>query len=344
MMGAASLICGGKSLSAVEPVQSRNIHSTVIINGDKMKQSFQYHGRQISAVATAGVENSAMNSEKGAKSGRVKGRGSAENSSNTCIRDASIATVPLCTGAEQVLDRYTVKALIGKGKYSQVLSVEDKQTNKCYALKVLRRNSTVEGNCYDTEMRILKHCAHPSIVTLYESFQYRDSIYLVLELALGGDLFDRIATKGCFSEDNGKAVLKMITSGLSYLHNNGITHRDLKLENILFKHQEKSQILITDFGLAHWTAIPTSTSGERRVRIGMSTTCGTAEYMSPEMLEGEVYCEKIDVWALGVVGYVVLSGNMPFVEGNRGRAKLFQSIKKGQYSFSDKVSLIKQCQ
>lgn len=259
------------------------------------------------------------------------------------------ASLSVCVD-EQVLNKYNTKAVIAKGRYSSVLAVENRKTKEQYALKVIDKYShnEIEGQQYDAEVKILKYCRHPNIVTLHETIQSSNKVYMVLEYAHGGDLFDTINTCGHFREKRGKEILRMIMGGVSYLHGNGITHRDLKLENLLFKYPtEDSQVLIADFGLAHcnhlWPQdsnwINNGCGQEKSSRnVGMSTTCGTAEYLSPEMLEGEEYCEKVDMWAVGVVAYVVLSGAMPFVEGEGGRARLYHNIKKGCYSFSNQVS------
>lgn len=256
----------------------------------------------------------------------------------SCCKKMLAANPALSSIAEQIGDRYDIKGLLGKGRYSHVMQVQCRSTGEQYALKVAQKLQKLEGNDYKVEISVLGRCCHPSILSLHEVLYSWDTVYLLLELAAGGDLLDRINTQGPFSEIRGKAVLRMIASGVSYLHDKGITHRDLKLENLLFKCQsEDSQILITDFGLAHVAASP----GSRR---NMCETCGTAEYMSPEMLSGEEYCNKVDVWGLGVISYVVLSGKMPFVEGTevsggRGRVRLYHNIIKGSYSFSDQVNV-----
>ena len=227
-----------------------------------------------------------------------------------------------------VLKKYEVKAQIGKGSFSRVLRVENRETKELYALKMIEKNE-IDGNRQETELNVLQRVKHPNIVSLYDVFLSNTKFYLVLELATGGDLFDRIQKKGYFQEERGKIVIRMVLSGLAYLHNLGITHRDLKLENLLYKSPgNNSKIMISDFGLAHVRASKTDENG-------MSTTCGTAEYLAPEMLEGEIYTQLIDMWAMGVITYVVLCGAMPFLDDSR--ARLYQKIKSGQYTFPDQV-------
>lgn len=253
---------------------------------------------------------------------------SGRRSLRTETQDTTGNTVSVSIGAH-VLKKYDVKALIGRGSFSRVLRVQNRTTQELYALKMIEKHPT-EGNRYEVELSVLRRVRHPNIITLYEVFQSNNKIYMVLELATGGDLFDKIHTRGCFKEKQGRNVVRMILNGVAYLHSMRITHRDLKLENLLFKYPgDSSQIMISDFGLAHMK----SGDGEEE---GMFTTCGTAEYLAPEILEGEDYSALVDMWAMGVIVYVVLSATMPFNDDNR--ARLYQKIKMGQYSFTSQVS------
>ena len=264
-------------------------------------------------------------------------------------------TTSKSVNSSDALSKYEVQLVLGKGRYSQVLQVQCRHTGLQFALKTAQKRPTMisdEGSDYKREIEVLRLCQHPCIVTLHHVLETRDKAYLFLELATGGSLFDRISAHGHFDEGRGRKVLRMILKGVSYLHDNGITHRDVKLENILFKSErEDSQVVITDFGLAHIQQqtshgggggggeIVQTPSSRNRTAECMSTTCGTAEYMSPEMLEGEEYGQKVDVWAVGVVVYAVLSGEMPFLESPErgGRARFYQDIKGGQYSLSAEV-------
>lgn len=232
----------------------------------------------------------------------------------------------------QVLQRYDVKAVIGKGSFSKVLRVENRTTRQLNALKMIDKRA-LDRSRYETELRVLEQVRHPNIVTLYEIFQTNTKVYLIMELASGGDLFDRIYQKGRFSEKNGKSVIRMLLSAVAYIHSSGIVHRDLKLENVLYKcPTEDSPVLISDFGLAY-----VNPGGKPNSAMQMSTTCGSPEYLAPEMLEGETYTELVDMWALGVVAYTVLCGAMPFVD--ESRAKLYARIRTGDYSFPEEVGV-----
>ena len=325
-MGAVALICGRKRLKAVEPERSKEFTAASPSNS----KSAANGGHRTAKPHCATDWTAEMSDSEPEKS--PDGVITATSKSNSWSKLSSVRV------AEQVANKYENRGLLGKGRYSHVLQVQDRSTRGQYALKVVQKLPGLEqeGNNYQVEIDILKKCSHANIVPLCKVLYYPGQVYLLLELALGGDLFDHLANHGPLSETRARSVLKMVVEGVAYLHNSGITHRDLKLENLLFKTtKEDSPILIADFGLAH-----VASSG--RVRSNgcyMTSTCGTAEYMSPEMLKGEEYSNKVDMWAVGVVTYVVLSGHMPFVEGAErgGRAVLYQKIMAGAYSTSDKV-------
>ena len=228
----------------------------------------------------------------------------------------------------EVLKTYEPKALIGKGSFSKVVVVEHRETNDLYALKVVKRKHIAEYDI-ETELNILKQLDHPYVVHLYETIATDEQIYMILELAEGGEVYSKVSACGAMKEQEAKRIIKMVLEGVQYLHCSGITHRDLKLENLLYKHgTKKSDILISDFGLAHQQRRPDDT---------MTTTCGTSEYLAPEVLEGDFYTSAVDLWAMGVITFVLLSGKMPFEEESKSR--LYHAIVKGDYNFKSKVSV-----
>ena len=228
----------------------------------------------------------------------------------------------------EVLKTYEPKALIGKGSFSKVVAVEKKETGNLYALKMVKRKHIAEYDI-ETELNILKQLDHPYVVHLYETIATEEQIYMILELAEGGEVYSKVNAYGPIKEREAKRIIKMVLEGVQYLHQCGITHRDLKLENLLYKHAtKKSDILISDFGLAH---------KQKKSDDIMTTTCGTSEYLAPEVLEGDIYTNAVDLWAIGVITYVLLSGKMPFEEDNKSR--LYHAIVKGDYNFKSKVSI-----
>lgn len=225
----------------------------------------------------------------------------------------------------RVTAKYDIKALIGRGSFSKVVRVEHKSTKQPYAIKLIETKYKEGREVCESELNVLRRVRHTNIIQLIEVFETQDRVYMVMELATGGELFDRIIAKGSFTERDATRVLQMVLDGVKYLHTLGITHRDIKPENLLYYHPgADSKIMITDFGLAS-----TRKKGDDYM---MKTTCGTPEYIAPEVLIRKAYTNSVDMWALGVVSYILLSGTMPFEDENRTR--LYRQILKGKYSYS----------
>lgn len=231
----------------------------------------------------------------------------------------------------RVTAKYDIKALIGRGSFSRVVRVEHKSTRQPYAIKMIETRYREGREVCESELCVLRRVRHANIIQLMEVFETAERVYMVMELATGGELFDRIIARGSFTERDATRVLQMVLDGLKYLHTLGITHRDLKPENLLYYHPgADSKIIITDFGLA--------SSRKKGDECLMKTTCGTPEYIAPEILVRKPYTNAVDMWALGVISYILLSGTMPFEDDNRMR--LYRQILKGKYSFSGEVSTL----
>lgn len=226
----------------------------------------------------------------------------------------------------RVTAKYDIKALIGKGSFSRVVRVENRTTKQPYAIKMI---DIIQGKeVFEAELSVLRRVKHRNVIQLVEVFESKDKVYMVMELATGGELFDRIIAKGSFTELDAIKVTKMVMEGLKYLHSLGITHRDLKPENLLYYHPgNESKILITDFGLSAYRR-----AGDEY----MQTTCGTPEYIAPEILARKPYNCLVDEWAAGVICYIMLSGTMPFDDENRTR--LYRQILHAKYFYSSEVS------
>lgn len=228
----------------------------------------------------------------------------------------------------RVTAKYDIKALIGRGSFSRVVRVEHRSTRQPYAIKMIETRYREGREVCESELCVLRRVRHTNIIQLMEVFETAERVYMVMELATGGELFDRIIARGSFTERDATRVLQMVLDGVKYLHMLGITHRDLKPENLLYYHPgADSKIMITDFGLAS-----TRKKGDECL---MKTTCGTPEYIAPEILVRKPYTNAVDMWALGVISYILLSGTMPFEDDNRMR--LYRQILKGKYSFSGEV-------
>uniref|UniRef100_T1IJ09 Protein kinase domain-containing protein n=1 Tax=Strigamia maritima TaxID=126957 RepID=T1IJ09_STRMM len=221
----------------------------------------------------------------------------------------------------KITEKYDVKSLIGKGAYSYVVRVQHRMTRQYCAMKIIKNKKGFE--LLERELCILTRVKHPNIIQLNEILESNGSIAMVMELATGGDLFDRIVSRGNFTEKDAIRVLYMVLDGIQYLHSLGITHRDLKPDNLLYQRPgNDSKILITDFGLAS-----TRKSGD----TFMSTACGTPEYIAPEIILRKPYTNLVDMWAIGVIAFIMLSGKFPFEDDSH--ARLYTRILRAKYSY-----------
>ncbi|XP_040184705.1 serine/threonine-protein kinase H1 isoform X2 [Rana temporaria] len=178
---------------------------------------------------------------------------------------------------QRVTAKYDIKALIGRGSFSRVVRVEHKASKQPYAIKMIETKYREGREVCESELNVLRRVRHTNIIQLIEVFETQERVYMVMELATGGELFDRIIAKGSFTERDATHVLQMVLEGVKYLHTLGITHRDLKPENLLYYHPgTDSKIMITDFGLA--------SARKKGDDCLMKTTCGTPEYIAPEIL------------------------------------------------------------
>ncbi|CAK6968611.1 serine/threonine-protein kinase H1-like [Scomber scombrus] len=242
----------------------------------------------------------------------------------------------------RVTARYDIKALIGRGSFSRVVRVEHRASRQPFAIKMMEVEAPEGHEVCASELAVLPRVSHANVIQLIEVFQFPQRVYMVLELATGGELLERVVSKGHFTERDATQALRMVLAGVGYLHMLGITHRDLKPENLLYYHPgADSRLLVTDFGLATFGVTGSEVSGADRSNGGdgtgadhtwsLRTTCGTPEYMAPEMLLMRPYSCAVDMWALGVIAYIMLSGSMPFEDDSRVR--LYRSILRGKYSF-----------
>jgi len=222
---------------------------------------------------------------------------------------------------------------LGTGKFSVVhLCWRKNKPEKRYALKVIsvRPDDHASLTRIYEEIGILKVLGnHPSIIQLVDMDEsQRNQIRLVLELCEGGELYDRIQQKQFYPEGEGKQLIRNLLSAVAFIHSKGIMHRDLKPENILLASKvSNTEIKISDFGLAK-----ISKDYPRRLPRSHSI-CGSDFYLAPEVIKQEEYGREIDIWSVGVVCYVILSGSLPFF--NNVLHKLYRQIVERDLTFPE---------
>ncbi|XP_048593544.1 CBL-interacting serine/threonine-protein kinase 17-like [Brassica napus] len=218
--------------------------------------------------------------------------------------------------------KYELGRTLGEGNSAKVKLATDIVSGQSFAVKIIDKSRTSRLNVpfqIKREIRTLKVLKHPNIVRLHEVLASKTKIYMVLECVTGGDLFDRIVSKGKLSETEGRKMFQQLIDGISYCHNKGIFHRDLKLENVLL--DANGHIKITDFGLS-------AVSQHFREDGLLHTTCGSPNYVAPEVLANKGYDGAAsDIWSCGVILYVILTGCLPFDDTNL--AVLCRKIFKG---------------
>uniref|UniRef100_A0A6B2LC64 Protein kinase domain-containing protein n=1 Tax=Arcella intermedia TaxID=1963864 RepID=A0A6B2LC64_9EUKA len=196
-----------------------------------------------------------------------------------------------------------------------------KETGEVFAIKIIEKNQAEEElQLLQREIDIMQKLDHKNIISLEEVFDEKDTIYLVMELVSGGELFDQIVSRGTYSEADAANIIRQILEAVDYMHANGIAHRDLKPENLLCSGDQNNTIKVTDFGLS-------KDFGSASLR----TSCGTPDYVAPEVLKGNPYDNSVDIWSIGVITYILLCGFPPFY-GNTDQ-QIFEKILKVDYDF-----------
>ncbi|KAI9478503.1 MAG: kinase-like domain-containing protein [Benjaminiella poitrasii] len=207
--------------------------------------------------------------------------------------------------------------VLGRGAFGKVYLVKHERSKELYAMKVLRKASLVvhgqQAIQAKTERQILEEVRHPFIVKLCYAFQTPIELHMILDYAVGGELFRHLDQEGMFEERTAVFYAAELVLALEHLHSLGIVYRDLKPENCLL--DIGGHILLTDFGLSK-VAVDGKTN----------TICGTAEYMAPEILMGLEYDMTVDWWSLGILIYDMITGSPPFSSNNR--QKTIDSILK----------------
>lgn len=227
---------------------------------------------------------------------------------------------------------YIMGSILGEGAFAQVRIAEDKNTRERCAIKVIKKHAydPKEAEFLAREMDIMRSVSHPNIVRTFDIFDSPSHLHIVLEFMRGGELFDIIAEAGSFSERQAAQVTRDVIKGVQYLHMMGIVHRDIKPENVLCVSKEwPLQVKLADFGLADY-----SIDGEINEKSNQQSMIGTPGYVAPEVVKREKYGSAVDMWAVGVLLYIMLSGKMPFY--GRDDNACLRMIAVGQFAMPDR--------
>jgi len=224
---------------------------------------------------------------------------------------------------KDIRDFYDIGKTLGVGSFAIVKECVNKKTGEKYAVKIIDKKH-IEGqeDMIKSEVNVIKQLKHPNIICLKEFYESERDIYLVTDLAKGGELFDHIIENGSFTEKDAAHLVKQILEAVNYMHKKNIVHRDLKPENLLFKDKSvQSPLMVTDFGLSKFTEASSL----------LNTSCGTPGYVAPEIISRKGHGVAVDLWSIGVITYVLLCGYQPFYGDDQ--AQLFKAILDADYAF-----------
>ena len=241
---------------------------------------------------------------------------------------------------------------LGKGSYGTVQVGRLRGTKIQRAIKIIDKSKVSNVERFKLEVEIMMRLNHPSILRLFDYFEERKVVYLVLELCSGGELFDKIVEKKFYNEEEARHIFKQIIKAIYYCHLNGVCHRDLKPENFIMLSKTDPYLLkVIDFGLSRTfsnanttqTCLPFDSKAPKEIELNkpintrrqtkaiLKTKAGTPFYIAPEVLTGN-YTEKCDVWSCGVILYILFCGYPPFYGENN--KEILEAVKSGKLDFS----------
>lgn len=229
-------------------------------------------------------------------------------------------SIASCADEQPHIGNYRLLKTIGKGNFAKVKLARHILTGREVAIKIIDKtqlNPTSLQKLF-REVRIMKILNHPNIVKLFEVIETDKTLYLIMEYASGGEVFDYLVAHGRMKEKEARAKFRQIVSAVQYCHQKRIVHRDLKAENLLL--DADMNIKIADFGF----------SNEFTVGSKLDTFCGSPPYAAPELFQGKKYDgPEVDVWSLGVILYTLVSGSLPF--DGQNLKELRERVLRGKY-------------
>lgn len=224
--------------------------------------------------------------------------------------------------------QYQTGRTLGRGNFAVVKEAVHIKTGQYFACKVISKK-LMEGreNMVRTEISVLSKISsgHRNVVTLHDYFETANNVYLCFDLCTGGQLLQRVCSRGKFHEPDAANLVKKICGAIEYIHKCGIIHRDLKPENLLFDSPaDDAEIMIADFGLSRVV--------EEDKFHAIIEVCGTPGYIAPEVYQQRGHGPAVDIWALGIITYYLLSGYIPFNRASTSK-QLYDNTMGGFYAF-----------
>ncbi|KAJ6372657.1 hypothetical protein OIU76_027052 [Salix suchowensis] len=229
------------------------------------------------------------------------------------------------SGSRTRVGKYELGRTLGEGTFAKVKFARNVETKENVAIKILDKENVLKHKMIGQikrEISTMKLIRHPNVVRMYEVMASKTKIYIVLQLVTGGELFDKIASKGRLKEDEARKYFQQLICAVDYCHSRGVYHRDLKPENLLM--DANGILKVSDFGLS---ALP------QQVREDglLHTTCGTPNYVAPEVINNKGYDgARADLWSCGVILFVLMAGYLPFEEPNL--MALYKKIFKADFT------------
>ncbi|XP_075489348.1 CBL-interacting serine/threonine-protein kinase 3-like isoform X1 [Primulina tabacum] len=223
------------------------------------------------------------------------------------------------------IGKYEVGRTIGEGTFAKVKFAKNSETGQPVALKILDKDKVLKHKMAEQirrEIATMKLIKHPNVVSLYEVMASKTKIFIVMEFVTGGELFDNIANHGRMKEDDARKYFQQLINAVDYCHSRGVFHRDLKPENLLM--DDAGNLKVSDFGLS-------ALSQTVRDDGLLHTTCGTPNYVAPEVLNDRGYDgATADLWSCGVILFVLLAGYLPFDDANL--MNLYSKISSAEFT------------
>ncbi|XP_060677399.1 testis-specific serine/threonine-protein kinase 4-like isoform X2 [Hemiscyllium ocellatum] len=235
---------------------------------------------------------------------------------------------------------YQLGQYLGKGAYAIVWEAYFKKWRTNVAVKVLMKDKAEAeflSKFLPREIQVWKGLKHPNLINFYQSIETTNRVYIMLELAPGGEVMDKIRMKGACDERTAGKWFEQLCQGMAYIHSKGVVHRDLKLENLLLDQHDN--IKISDFGFCKFAA--TDVKNLKQVQLS-ETYCGSYAYVPPEVLQGIPYNPFLsDVWSMGVILFTLRTGKLPFDDSNLRR--LLKQMIKGPIFTQKHASISLEC-